>query len=70
VGKPFKPGIKDRIFPGNDGCLCTGSNGQLKNLYRTEANADEERQKSLEKRGVRLKKYPCPTGKGWHLSKM
>ena len=48
---------------------CSDSFGQLKDLYVSEQTARTRATIIREERGVRLKVYKCPTGKGWHLSK-
>ena len=60
---------KDRKIGILSGCGCTDSNGKPKTLYATEEDAEKVRQQRAEKNdSLRLKIYPCPNGRGYHLT--
>lgn len=50
-------------------CSCTDSTGQPKDLYNSEASAQNEGHILAAHKRVKLKVYPCPDNYGWHLSK-
>jgi len=52
----------------NDICSCTDSKGQPKDLYYSEASAQEAMMLSIQKES-QLSVYICPDGGGWHLTK-
>ena len=53
----------------NDICSCTDSNGQPKDLYNSEASAQEESKILSRQKKLQLSVYICPDGYGWHLTK-
>lgn len=63
----FHIGPKDRT-PNRTCPDCTGSEGENKDVYRTEKDA-VHMMKMKRKRGVILQTYECPVGNGWHLTK-
>jgi hypothetical protein len=50
----------------NRHCLCKDSTGESKYLYTSK----EELEYQLSSRSVKLKSYPCPYEKGWHITKI
>ena len=50
-------------------CSCTDSNGQPKDLYNSEASAQEEAKILPRQKKLQLNVYICPDGYGWHLTK-
>jgi hypothetical protein len=46
-------------------CRCLDSNGEYKILYATVKEAEATRNSQ----GSNLRIYPCPSQKGWHLTK-
>lgn len=52
----------------NDICSCTDSKGQPKDVYHSEASAQEVMMLSRQKK-LQLSVYICPDGGGWHLTK-
>jgi len=50
----------------NTPCDCKDSNGEFKTLYKTK----DELEYMLSSKSVRLKAFPCPYEKGWHLTKV
>ncbi|MBT8348739.1 MAG: hypothetical protein HKP62_04750 [Sulfurovum sp.] len=53
----------------NDICSCTDSNGQPKDLYRSEASAKKVLKMLSSQKKLQLSIYICPHGCGWHLTK-
>lgn len=53
----------------NDICSCTDSNGQPKDLYHSEASAQEEADALTIQKGLKLSAYRCQDSCGWHLTK-
>jgi hypothetical protein len=53
---------------GEPPCSCRAKNRDPKNLYATEQEAREAADYCHERNGVRLRVYPCPSGRGWHLT--
>ena len=47
-------------------CECRDGSGELKTLYKTKDELDY----MLSSKSVKLKSFPCPYEKGWHLTKM
>jgi len=47
-------------------CDCKDSNGEFKYLYKTK----DELEYMLSSKSVKLKAFPCPYEKGWHLTKV
>jgi len=50
----------------NSNCDCKDSNGEFKTLYKTK----DELEYMLSSKSVKLKAFPCPYEKGWHLTKV
>jgi len=50
----------------NTMCDCKDSNGDFKTLYKTK----DELAYVLSSKSVKLKSFPCPYEKGWHLTKV
>ncbi len=50
-------------------CHCTDRNSIPKLLYTTYSEAQRVQQYVLNKRGIALHIYRCPSVEGWHLSK-
>ena len=50
-------------------CSCTDSNGEPKNIYHSEASAQEEADTLSRQKKFQLSLYLCPYGCGWHLTK-
>ena len=50
-------------------CTCKDGKGEFKALYKTEALAQEQADRSKTQPNIKLKVYPCPYGCGWHLTK-
>ena len=46
-------------------CTCKDSKGNAKYLYAS----NEELSYELTKKEIKLRAYPCPFEKGWHLTK-
>ncbi len=63
----FHIGPKDRA-PSKTCPDCTGSEGENKDIYQTEPEA-QRMVKIKMKKGKYLSAYPCPVGNGWHLTK-
>lgn len=63
----FHLGPRDRA-PGRTCEHCTGAEGGNKDIYATEGDA-RSMVEVKRKRGISLKYYLCPVGKGWHLTK-
>lgn len=49
-------------------CGCTGRNYKKKKLYRSEREAQEQAEFAKIERQVTLTVYPCPYGRGYHLT--
>ena len=47
-------------------CTCQDANGEQKHLYKTK----DELEYMLASKSIKLKSYPCPYEKGWHLTKI
>lgn len=60
---------KNRITPSEVCYSCTDRNGVPKDLYPTQAIAKKRAYLIGKDQGVMLKVYPCPSGKGFHLTK-
>ncbi len=50
-------------------CNCKDSKGELKDLYDTQEDAEQQADLIMTHQMLRLKVYPCPSGNGWHLTK-
>jgi hypothetical protein len=50
-------------------CPCKGRNGEVKKLYATETAARDTAYYRQRESGETLRVYPCPSGKGYHLTK-
>ena len=48
---------------------CCGRDGKLKDVYKSEFDAQQRARHILLTRGTKLCVYPCPSGNGWHLKK-
>jgi hypothetical protein len=48
---------------------CRGKNGKKKDIYETFQRAFDAAEHIRGDRGIFLNVYPCPHGKGWHLTK-
>jgi len=60
---------KKRQTPSKECIHCTDSNGKHKELYETEDAASRRAEIIFEEQKIKLKVYPCPHQKGWHLTK-
>lgn len=49
-------------------CQCTASNGNPKRRYDTRSEAESTARHVESERGVRLRVYRCPEGRGYHLT--
>ena len=61
----FRPQLKVAYV---SSCKCTGRNGQKKTLYLSERDAVDQADYAMIERDTRLSVYPCPYGKGHHLT--
>jgi len=50
-------------------CICKDAQGNPKNLYISQKEAQKELQHLLETQYISLEVYPCPSESGWHLTK-
>lgn len=60
---------KDRQTPSSKCPSCVGSDGQCKDLYETQKDAQKRASISHKEKGIRLTVYKCPYNSGWHLTK-
>jgi len=47
-------------------CICKDGNGEFKYLYKTK----DELEYILASKSIKLKPFPCPYEKGWHLTRV
>ena len=62
--------IKDISSKKIIGCNCVDSNGYPKVLYRYQMEAKRAKEFISQRESIKLTIYPCPTSKGWHLSRV
>jgi hypothetical protein len=69
--KKYSP--RNWYLPANDRgekCpYCHGRNGEAKDIYETQREAENAAHFIGNTHGIPLKVYPCPHGPGWHLTK-
>jgi len=53
-----------------DHCFCLDSHGEFKYLYRTQQEAEKQREHTLKTKKIKLTLYSCPYHCGWHLSRI
>lgn len=49
-------------------CICSDQHGKYKQVYLTEEAARRRAQLIKKERHINLQIYPCPYGRGWHLT--
>ena len=59
----------DRHTPATRCFSCSGSDGRPKARYESRSAAQKRADILYRERGVSLRVYQCPTGRGWHLTK-
>ena len=59
----------ERQTPSETCPKCKGSDGQLKEAYKTKADAEKRAQLLRKDQGLVLTVYKCEHGYGWHLTK-
>ena len=60
----------DQHIENTQQCSCSNSKNQPKDLYASQQIAQKEADKLSTYNKVKLKVYLCPSGYGWHLSKL
>ena len=59
----------ERQTPSRKCAQCTGTDGQLKDTYRNEAEAQRRADILRREQGADLRVYACEYGSGWHLTR-
>ncbi len=60
---------QERQTPSETCSVCRGSDGQLKEAYTTETDAQTRAKLLRKEQGIALFSYKCEHGNGWHLTK-